>query len=81
MTWNEDRTSLSDWGSAPTVIEPVKGKVILRNLESSQRIEVTALDGAGKALGDSVTASNVKRELVLSVGEQATTWYLVKIQR
>jgi len=27
MTWNEDRTSLSDWGSAPTVIEPVKGKV------------------------------------------------------
>jgi len=81
MTWNEDRTSLSDWGSAPTVIEPVNGKVTLRNLEPSQRIEVIALDGAGKALGDSVTAGNVKREFVLTVGEQATTWYLVKIKR
>lgn len=81
MTWNEDRTSLSDWGDAPTVIESVKGKVTLRNLEPSQRIEIIPLDGAGKPLGDPVTANNVKREFVLSVGEQATTWYLVKIQR
>ena len=81
MTWNQDRTSLSDWGNTPTVIEPMKGKVTLRNLEPSQRIEVIALDGAGKALGDSVIAGSAKREFVLSVGEQATTWYLVKIQR
>ncbi len=81
MTWNEDRTSLSDWGDAPTVIEPVKGKVILRNLEPLQRIEITPLDGAGKALGDSVSANKAKRDFVLSVGEQATTWYLVRIER
>jgi len=81
MTWNQDRTSLSGWGNAPTVIEPVKGKVTLRNLEPAQRIEVIALDGAGKALGDPVSAGDVKREFALTVGEQATTWYLVKIQR
>jgi len=81
MTWNQDRTSLSDWGNAPTVIEPVKGKVTLRDLEPSKQIEVIALDGAGRALGDSVTVNGVRREFTLTVGEQATTWYLVKIQR
>ena len=81
MTWNRERTSLSDWGNAPTVMEPVKGEVTLRDLEPSQQIEVIALDGAGRAMGDSVTVSGARREFTLTVGEQATTWYLVKIQR
>jgi hypothetical protein len=81
MTWNENRTSLSNWGSAPTVIEPVKGKVILRNLEPSQQIETIPLDGAGKALGYTVGAHSVKGDFILPIGEQATTWYLVRIQR
>jgi hypothetical protein len=81
MVWNENRTTLSNWGSAPTVIEPVKGKVILRNLEPSQKIEIIPLDGAGKALGYTVTAHSANGEVVLSIGEQTTTWYLVRIQR
>ena len=81
MVWNENRTTLSNWGSAPTVIEPVKGKVMLRNLEPSQKIEISPLDGAGKALKYTVTAHSANGEVVLSIGEQATTWYLVRIQR
>ena len=81
MTWNEKRTSLSDWGAAPTVIEPVKGKVILRNLEPLQRIEIIPLDGAGKALQDPVGAHKVKADYVLQIGQPATVWYLVRIQR
>ena len=81
MVWNKNRTSLSNWGSAPTVIEPVKGKVILRNLEASQKIEIIPLDGAGKALGYTVSAHSTNGEVILSIGEQATTWYLVRIQR
>ena len=81
MIWNEKRTSLSDWGSAPTVIEPVKGKVILRNLEPLQQIEIIPLDGAGKALENSVSAHSVKGDFVLQVGQPATVWYLVRIQR
>jgi len=81
MTWNENRTSLSSWGSAPTVIEPVKGKVVLRNLEPSQRIETTPLDGAGKALGHSVSAQSIKGGFILPIGEPATVWHLVRIQR
>jgi hypothetical protein len=81
MIWNEKRTSLSNWGSAPTVIEPVKGKVILRNLEPLQRIEIIPLDGAGKALENSVSVHGVKGEFVLQIGQPATVWYLVRIQR
>lgn len=81
MIWNENRTSLSNWGSAPTVIEPVRGKVILRNLEPLQQIKIIPLDGAGKALGYTVRAHSTKGDFILSIGEQATTWYMVRIQR
>jgi hypothetical protein len=81
MIWNEDRTSLSNWGSAPTVIEPVKGRIFLRNIELLQQIEVIPLDGAGKALGDLIYSENTKRGHILHVGEPATTWYLIKIKR
>jgi hypothetical protein len=81
MTWNENRSSLSSWGSAPTVIEPVRGKVILRNLEPLQQIEIIPLDGEGKALGYTVFAHGTKGDFILSIGEQATTWYLIRIQR
>ena len=81
MIWNEKRTSLSDWGAAPTVIEPVRGKVVLRNLEPLQRIEIIPLDGAGKALENSVSVNGVKGDFVLQIGQPATVWYLVRIQR
>jgi len=81
MIWNEKRTSLSDWGAAPTVIEPVKGKVFLRNLEPLQQIEMIPLDGAGKALENPVGALGVKGDFALQIGQPATVWYLVRIQR
>lgn len=81
MTWNEKRTSLSEWGSAPTVIEPVKGRIILRGLEPLERIEMIPLDGAGNALRDPVRAQREKANYVLQIGQPATVWYLVRIQR
>jgi len=81
MTWNKDKTALSDWGSAPTVIEPVKGKVIFRNLISAKCAEAVPLNGAGRAMGESIVMQNVPEGLVIPVGEPATTWYLVRIQR
>ncbi|MHC4726014.1 MAG: hypothetical protein ACYS17_02205 [Planctomycetota bacterium] len=81
MIWNEKRTSLSNWGSPPTVIEPVKGKVFLRNTEPSQLIEMIPLDGAGKAIGDSVYAEKINKGYKLHIGESATTWYLIRIKR
>jgi hypothetical protein len=89
MMWNENRTSLSDWGAAPTVIEPVKGKVVLRNLEPLQRLEIIPLDGAGKAMGRPATVPGANGDMVLQIGSSATStadrpatvWYLIRIER
>jgi hypothetical protein len=86
MTWNENRTSLSDWGAAPMVIEPVKGKVTLRNLKPSElvakpRIEILPLTGEGKAAAEPVIAQSSAAGFTFAIGEPATTWYLITIQR
>ena len=81
MVWNKDRTTLSDWGSAPTVIEPVRGKIVLQNLDQAREIETIPLDGGGKPLGDSISSRSVKGDFTISIGDKATTWYLIRIQR
>jgi hypothetical protein len=81
MTWNEDRTSLSNWGSAPTVIEPVKGSVTLRNIMSAEHVEAVPLNGAGKRMGESIQARVVTDGFEIPIGEPMTPWYLVRIQR
>jgi hypothetical protein len=81
MTWNEKRTSLLSWGSAPTVIEPVRGSLIVRNVKSVENVEVVPLDGAGRKIGQSIQARMLADGFVIPIGELATTWYLVKIQR
>ena len=79
--WNEKRTSLVDWGTGSTVIEPVKGQVTLRNLEPTKSIEAIALDGAGKALGRVAGVKRTDRGYRIDIGEPATTWYLINVLR
>jgi len=81
MTWNEKRTSLADWGAAPMVIEPVKAKLTLRNMEPSKRAEIVPLTGEGKAAAKPVIAQNSTEGLTFTIGEPATTWYLITIRR
>lgn len=81
MTWDEKRKSLSDWGTPPTVIEPVKAKIVLRNLDPLQRIEAIALDGAGKAIKDPLDVRKEQANYILQIGQPATVWYLLRIQR
>ena len=81
MKWNDGRTSLLDWGTAPTVIEPVKGYVTLRNLRPYRNIEVLPLDGAGKSIGRSIKPKESPDGIEIPVGEPATTWYLISMKR
>ena len=81
MVWNEDRTSLSNWGSGPTVIESVKGSVTLRNIKPAEHVEALALNGAGKRIGESIRARVVADGFEIPIGELATPWYLVRIRR
>ncbi len=81
MTWNDKRTTLTDWGTAPMVIEPVKGFVVLRGIEPAKQIEAIPLDGGCKPLGVPIPAERTDDGYRISIGEPVTPWYLIRIAR
>ena len=79
MKWNEKRDSLTDWGKEPTVIEPVSGAILLRNLPKKiTRVKVLPLDGAGHAIGEAQWAKKVAEGWRVVIGGVTTPWYLVE---
>lgn len=81
MKWNDKRTALLDWGSAPTTIEPVRGQVALRGLKAAGEIEVVPLDGAGKPLGKAAQVKVTAGGCLIPIGEPVTPWYLIRVER
>jgi hypothetical protein len=81
MKWDATRTHSSRQGHSPSLIEPVKGQIILRSLDSATAVSATPLDGSGKALGEAIAAAKTMRGWEIPVGDPATTWYLVTVSR
>jgi hypothetical protein len=75
--WNEKRTTLVDWGTGPSLIEPVTGTVTLRNLANMKSVEVAALDGAGCQIGEAKQARKTAAGWEFEIGAPATTWYRI----
>ena len=81
MVWNESRTSASKWGGAPTMVEPVAGRLLIRNLSGAKGVVVAALDGSGKHLSAGVPVRMTPDGWAVWLGDQVTTWYEVKVDR
>ena len=79
--WNDARTALTFQGGSPTLIEPVSGAVILRNLEGARKVQATALDGSGSAIGEPISARKTGAGWEIPVGEPVTTWYVLAVTR
>ncbi len=79
--WNENRSALKQWGTSPTLIEPVTGQLLLRNLEGARGVTVAALDGRGQRIGGPVAAVRTPEGWRIALGEQVTTWYEIKVER
>jgi hypothetical protein len=79
--WNETRSALKQWGTSPTLIEPVTGQLLLRNLEGARGVTIAALDGRGQRIGESTAAKKTPEGWRLQLGEQVTTWYEIKVER
>lgn len=79
--WNEARTALTLQGGSPTLIEPVTGTVVLRNLAAAKAVRVAALDGSGKPIGVSASAKKTAVGWVIPVGDPVTTWYVISVTR
>ncbi len=78
--WNSVGTALTQWGKAPVTIEPVRGQLILRNLDGARAVTLTALNGAARPMGKPVLATHADGIWKLPL-HQITPWYLVTIQR
>ncbi len=81
LKWNEARTRTQNQGGSPSLIEPVSGTVMLRNLDQAAAVSMSALDGAGKAIGEAIQAKKTADGWVLPIGDPVTTWYVVSVRR
>jgi len=81
MTWNEQRTSLENWGNAPARLEPLAGKVLLQGLKKAKAVVAQPLDGDGAPLGAVVPLARAGNEWKLDLGQRTTVWYVLTIQR
>jgi hypothetical protein len=81
VEWDETRSSLKQWGTSPTLIEPVTGHLLIRNLEGARGVTMSALDGRGQRIGAAVAATKTPEGWRVQLGEQVTTWYEIRVER
>ena len=65
----------------PTRIEPVTGKIVLRNLRDAAVVEVRPMDGAARPVGKPVTAEKTGGGWSIPLGDATTTWYIISVRR
>jgi len=81
MVWNEKRTTLEKWGSAPSRIEPVVGVVTLCGLQSARGVLAQPLDGAGQPLGQPLALRPTADGWTLPLGQVVTPWFVIEVTR
>jgi hypothetical protein len=79
--WDKRRAMLSNWGSAPTLIEPITGWIQLKDLEGAVNVTAQALDGSARPIGEPIRASMIEAGWEIAVGTPATTTYLIRVAR
>lgn len=79
--WNVVGTAVTNWGASPTLIDPVRGTVTLRNLKGARAVLLQPIDGAGQPEGGVQAAIRKGNDWILRLGDPITTWYEVTVQR
>lgn len=78
--WNARRTAFSNWGTAPSLIEPVTGWVLLKDLSGAVDVTVSPLDGASKPLSD-IKGRMLENGWEIAIGAVPATSYLIRVAR
>lgn len=79
--WNDRRTLWTDMGRDPTLIEPVEGWLMLREIDGAVGMKVTPLDGSEKPIGNPIDARRLEDGWEIPLGNPATTHYLIEVIR
>jgi hypothetical protein len=80
QVWDARRANSSTWGGPPTLIEPIKGWLLLKQTEGAVAVTATALDGAARPLKDEV-GRRLESGWEIPIGDIPTTTYLVRVVR
>lgn len=80
QAWNDKRTTLEKWGTAPARVEPVAGTVTLRGLDGAAGVSLQPLDGAGRSLGQPTEASRAGDGWRIKLGGP-TVWWAITVRR
>jgi hypothetical protein len=78
--WDTRHALMAKWGTAPTLIEPIAGWIILKDLDGAVKVTVTPYDGAGRAL-PAIEARMLYDGWEFPIGTPSATNYLVSVQR
>jgi len=81
MDWDEHRFNVTEWGTAPTRIEVIKGWLLLKNIEGALGVQVTPLDGAGRPLPIVQGRLLAEGGWEVQIGQVPATSYLIKVIR
>ncbi len=81
MKWNQSHTKLASIGGSPSLIEPVTGTVVFRNLHAAGSVTAFALDGSGCRIGKAIPAEKTVDGWTLRVGDPVTPWYIISVER
>lgn len=74
MTWNDERTRLTEPGTKPTTIEAIRGKITLTGLTKTKLLVAEPLDGSGNPLSKRVI--RVKNGTAgIDIRSDGTMWY------
>jgi hypothetical protein len=79
--WNDRHTLWTEWGTGPTLIEPVTGWLVLRELGGAVAVKLTPLDGAARPIGQPINGRRLEDGWEIPLGSPATNWYLIEIVR
>lgn len=79
--WNERRTLWTNLGHEPTLIEPVTGWLVLRELDGAVALRLIPLDGAARPIGEPVMGRRLEDGWEIALGQPATSHYLVEVVR
>jgi len=79
MQWNTDHKKAIRTGTSPSLIEVVKGTILLKGLELVSSVVVQPLNGSGKPLGNVIKAQKTAAGWQFAIGNVATTWYDISV--
>lgn len=79
--WKEDHQTVAEWGKGPVLLQPVTGSITLRDLGLIKALRVFPLESSGRPLDTTLPVTRTGSGYSFTLGDPATVWYAVEIER